>query len=77
MGDRQSPEFEELLTAWEAYQMETREPDDVAETIKHTVNDLDILSHEELLALLEQTGFTNAFLFWKSLVFSAYIAEKE
>ena len=77
MGDRKSPKFDELLTAWEAYQMETREPDDVAETIKHTVNDLDILSHEELLALLEKTGFTNAFLFWKSLVFSAYIAEKE
>ncbi len=76
-GHRKSREFEDLLTAWEAYQMETREPDDIAETIGHTLNDLDILNHEEVISLLGNTGFTNTFLFWKSLVFSAYIAEKE
>ena len=69
-GDRESAEFEECLTAWEAYQMETREPDDVAETIKHTIHDLDILSHDEVMDLFERAGFTNTLLFWKSLVFS-------
>lgn len=76
-GDRDSDEFRSFTAAWEAYQLETREPADVAETIKHAREDLAILSHEELTALFEKAGFTNAHLFWKSLVFSGYIAEKK
>ncbi len=76
-GERESDEYACLSEAWEAYQLEMRDPADVAETVKHAREDLDILSEGELTAILEEAGFTNPFLFWKSLVFSAYIAEKK
>ncbi|MEQ9619807.1 MAG: class I SAM-dependent methyltransferase [Deltaproteobacteria bacterium] len=76
-GDRKSDEFGQFVKAWESYQLETREPEDVAEGLKHTRHDLDILSHEEAISHLEEAGFRDVRLFWKSLVFSGYIAERE
>ncbi len=74
--DRESYEFETFATAWEAFMLTTTEKKDVEERLGHTRRDLDILSHEETLELLDRAGFTDARLFWKSLIFSAYISEK-
>lgn len=74
--DRDSYEFESYVKAWEAYMLTTQEKKDVDERVQHTRYDLDILSHEETLEHLTRAGFTNIRLFWKSLVFSAYISEK-
>jgi tRNA (cmo5U34)-methyltransferase len=74
--DRESLEFETFATAWEAFMLTTREKKDVDETLTHTRHDLDILSHEETLELLDRAGFTDTRLFWKSFLFSAYISEK-
>jgi tRNA (cmo5U34)-methyltransferase len=76
-ADRDSYEFESSVEAWEAYMLATQEKKDVDERLHHTRYDLDILSHEETLQHLKSAGFTNTRLFWKSLVFSAYISEKE
>jgi tRNA (cmo5U34)-methyltransferase len=76
-ADRDSYEFESYLDAWEDYMLAARERKDVDETIGHTRRDLDILSHEGTVRHLKKAGFTNIRLFWKSLVFSAYISEKK
>lgn len=76
-ADRESDEFKQYVKAWEAYQLETRDPEDVAEGLKHTKYDLDILSHEELVSHLEGAGFRAVRLFWKSLVFSGYVTQKK
>lgn len=75
-GDRNSHEFKSFLTAWENYMLETREREDVDEAVARTRHDLDILSHEAMLGLIKKAGFINGRLFWKSLVFSAYVAER-
>ena len=75
-GDRGSFEFESFVTAWEDYMLERREKSDVDETVGHTRRDLDILSHASMVELIQRAGFLHPRLFWKSLVFSAYIAEK-
>ena len=74
--DRESYEFETFAAAWENYMLATTEKKDVDERLSHTRHDLDILSHEETLDLLAKAEFTNTRLFWKSLLFSAYISEK-
>jgi len=75
--DRESYEFETFTRAWEEYMLTTTDKKDVDERLWHTRNDLDILSHQETLEHLRRSGFTNTRLFWKSLIFSAYISEKE
>ena len=75
--DRESYEYETFERAWEEHMLETTDKKDVEERIWHTRNDLDILSHQETLDHLRRAGFTNTRLFWKSLIFSAYISEKE
>ncbi len=65
-----------FVTAWEDYMLERREKEDVDETVGHTRRDLDILSHASMVELIQRAGFLHPRLFWKSLVFSAYIAEK-
>lgn len=75
-GDRGSFEFESFITAWEDYMFERREKADVDEAVSRTRRDLDILSHASMVELIQRAGFLHPRLFWKSLVFSAYIAEK-
>ncbi|MEW6144458.1 MAG: methyltransferase [Thermodesulfobacteriota bacterium] len=74
--DRESYEFETFARAWEEYMLATTEKKEVDERLYHTRRDLDILSHHETLDLYAKAGFMNTRLFWKSLVFSAYISEK-
>jgi tRNA (cmo5U34)-methyltransferase len=74
--DRKSYEFETFARAWEEYMLATTEKKEVDERLYHTRHDLDILSHHETLDLYAKSGFANTRLFWKSLVFSAYISEK-
>lgn len=74
--DRESYEFETFAAAWEASMLATTEKKEVDERLWHTRHGLDILSHEETQDLLAKAEFTNPRLFWKSLLFSAYISEK-
>lgn len=74
--DRESYEFETFAAAWEACMLATTEKKEVDERLGHARHGLDILSHEETLDLLAKAEFTNTRLFWKSLIFSAYISEK-
>ncbi|HVY55251.1 MAG TPA: class I SAM-dependent methyltransferase [Thermodesulfobacteriota bacterium] len=75
--DRESYEYGTFERAWEEYMLATTEKKEVDERIWHTRHDLDILSHQETLDHLRRAGFTNTRLFWKSLIFSAYVSEKE
>lgn len=75
--DRESYEYETFNRAWEEFMLATTDKKEVKERLWHTRHDLDILSHEETLDYLRSAGFTKTRLFWKSLIFSAYISEKE
>ena len=74
--DRESYEYETFERAWEEFMLITTDKKEVKERLGHTRRDLDILSHQETVEHLRLAGFTNTRLFWKSLIFSAYISEK-
>lgn len=77
-GDKNSPNFNLLLSAWKCHQFETRE--DIEQTTKdfeHVDSDLQFISEKRITELLKLTGFTNICKFYQSYLFGGYIAEKE
>jgi len=75
-GDRNSPEFEEFLSAWKSFQLQTRDKKDVEEMLGHVRNNLNILTHDETISLLKNSGFKNIRHFWKSLLINGFVMEK-
>jgi tRNA (cmo5U34)-methyltransferase len=75
-GDRNSPEFEEFLSAWESFQLQTRDKKDVDEMLGHIRNNLNYITHDETISLFKDTGFRNIRHFWKSLLINGYVMEK-
>jgi len=75
-GERNSPEFEEFLSAWESFQLQTREKKDVDEMLEHVRGNLNFITHDETISLLEDSGFRNIRHFWKSLLINGFAMEK-
>jgi len=75
-GDRNSPEFEEFLSAWKAFQLKTRDKKDVDEMFEHIRNNLNYITHDETISLLKDSGFRNIRHFWKSLLINGFVMEK-
>ncbi len=76
-GDKNSDEFKTLLYAFESFQLEGRDKEEVRKRIKYIKEALPIITHEETIQLLENTGFRKIRLFSKSLLINGYIATKE
>ena len=75
-GDRNSPEFEEFLSVWESFQLQTRDKKDIDDMLGHVRNNLNFITHDETISLLKSSGFGNIRHFWKSLLINGYVMEK-
>lgn len=76
-GARDSAEFMEHLLAWESFQLSGRgDAEEVRKTIGRVRDNLPILTEDETISLLRDSGFKNVRLFWKNLMINGYIAEK-
>ena len=74
--DSNSGKFEEFLSVWESFQLQTREKKEVEEMFKHVRNNLNNITVEETIPLLSSCGFTKIHHFWKSLLINGFVMEK-
>jgi len=74
--DRDPGKFEDFLSAWESFQLQTRDKKDVDEMFNHIRKDLNYITVEETITLLKSCGFTNIHHFWKSLLINGFVMEK-
>ena len=76
-GARDTAEFMEHLLAWESFQRSCRgDEEEIQKTIGRVRENLPILTEDETISLLQDSGFKNVRLFWKNLMINGYIAEK-
>ncbi len=75
-GDRNSRDFEEFLSAWESFQLQSRDKKDVEEMLGHVRSNLNLITLDETISLLKSSGFRNIRHFWKSLLINGYVMEK-
>ena len=75
-GDRNSRDFEEFLSAWESFQLQSRDKKDVEEMLGHVRSNLNLITLDETISLLKGSGFRNIRHFWKSLLINGYVMEK-
>lgn len=74
--DKDSGKYEEFVSAWESFQLQTRDKKEVDEMFSHVRENLNYITVEETIRLLESTGFRNIHHFWKSLLINGFIMEK-
>ena len=74
--DNQEHRFEEFISAWQSFQLQRRDHKDVEEMFKHVRADLNNITFDETVSLLEKTGFIKINHFWKSLLINGFIMEK-
>ncbi|GJM14759.1 MAG: SAM-dependent methyltransferase [Thermodesulfobacteriota bacterium] len=75
-NDVDSKKFEEFLSAWESFQLQTRDKKEVEEMFSHVRKDLNYITVEETSTLLKSCGFVNIQHFWKSLLINGFVMEK-
>jgi len=75
-NDIDSSKFEDFLSAWESFQLQTREKKEVDEMFKHVRENLNYITFEETIPLLSGCGFTKIRHFWKSLLINGFVMEK-
>jgi tRNA (cmo5U34)-methyltransferase len=75
-GERNSAEFEEFLSAWESFQLQTRDKKDVEEMLQRVRGNLNFITLDETISLLKDSGFRNIRHFWKSLLINGFVMEK-
>ena len=76
-GEKGSPEFELLLSAWKSHQYGTRtDHDQIDRDFAHVDADLQFVPEKRIRELLHATGFVNTCKFYKSYLFAGYLAEK-
>ncbi len=76
-GDKNSQNFNLLLSAWKCHQFNTRK--DKEQTIKdfeHVDSDLQFIPEERITELLQLSGFKKICKFYKSYLLGGYMAEK-
>lgn len=74
--DKNQDRYEEFLSVWKSFQLQTRDQKDVEEMFNHVRNDLNYITSKETVSLLESTGFKNINHFWKSLLINGFVMEK-
>ena len=74
--DKDSRKFDDFITAWESFQLKTREKKDVEEMLGHVRNNLNYITVDETITLLTDCGFRNIRHFWKSLLVNGFVMEK-
>lgn len=74
--DEDSGKYEEFVSAWESFQLQTRDKKEVDEMFSHVRENLNYITVEETVSLLKSTGFTTIHHFWKSLLINGFIMEK-
>ncbi len=73
----ENPEkFEEFLSAWKSFQLQTRDKKDIEEMLTNVRENLNTITVEETISLLESSGFKNINHFWKSLLINGFVMEK-
>ena len=76
-GEKDSGEFQRLLSAWKCHQYSTRsDHEQIVRDFEHVDADLQFIPEERIRELLEIAGFRNIYKFYKSYLFAGYIAEK-
>jgi tRNA (cmo5U34)-methyltransferase len=75
-NDRNSRKFEDFLSVWESFQLQTREKKEVEEMFKHARQNFYYITVEETITLLSSCGFTKIQHFWKSLLINGFVMEK-
>ncbi|MGB3364667.1 MAG: class I SAM-dependent methyltransferase [Thermodesulfobacteriota bacterium] len=75
-NDRDSGKFEDFLSVWESFQLQTREKKEVEEMFKHVRQNLNYITVEETITLLSSCGFTKIHHFWKSLLINGFVMKK-
>lgn len=75
-NDKDSTKFEDYLSVWQSFQLQTRDKKDVDEMFKHIRENLNYITPEETIELLSYCGFTRIRHFWKSLLINGFMMEK-
>lgn len=76
-GERNSESFNLLLSAWKKHQYCIRDDkEQIDKDFEHVVSDIQFITEKRTLELMNQTGFIKIHKFYKSYLFSGYIAEK-
>lgn len=75
-NDENSNKFEDFLSVWESFQLQTREENEVQEMFKHVRENLNYITIEQTTNLLSDCGFTRIHHFWKSLLINGFMMEK-
>lgn len=77
VGDKTTPAFGLLLSAWEARQLRMdKDKEEVGKDFAHIRRDIQFIPEERMHALLQEAGFQEIHKFFQSYLFSGWIAEK-
>lgn len=74
--DSNENRFEDFLSVWSSLQLQTRNQKDVQEMLKNVRENLNKITIEQTITLLEKVGFTNIHHFSKSLLINGFVMEK-
>lgn len=74
--DESSEKFQDFITAWESFQLKSREKKDVEEMLGHVRKDLNYITVDQTIDMLTSCKFTKIYHFWKSLLVNGFVMEK-
>ena len=76
-GDKDSPEFKNLLDAWlRSYALHGVSDEELIRDRMHVERDVDFVSESELAALLCEAGFSRPLRFYQTYLFGGWIARR-
>ena len=76
-GDKDSPEYEVLNSAWQKQQLATRDDNDqVNDEFERRKNELHCIPQHRIESLLSEAGFANVYKFYKAYLVGGYVAVK-
>jgi tRNA (cmo5U34)-methyltransferase len=76
-GEKNSPEFARLLDAWLlSYASHGVSAEELAQDRAHVQRDVDFIPEGELVALLNEAGFSNPLRFYQTYLFGGWVATK-
>jgi len=77
-GDKSSPDFARLLNAWlVSYALHGVSPEELVQDRAHVERDVAFIPESELVALLEEAGFTNPLRFYQTYLFGGWVATRD
>jgi tRNA (cmo5U34)-methyltransferase len=76
-GDKGSPDFDRLLNAWLlSYASHGVSAEELAQDRAHVERDVDFIPEGDLVALLNEAGFSNLLRFYQTYLFGGWVATK-